>query len=151
MTLADDGPCSVLVLADSVHPDIPDFGDLPAHPHLHIGVLADRACIGPLVVPGRTSCLRCAHLHHRDADPAWPVVSVQWAQAVRAMRHPPLDPVLVSLAALQAAVLLRAWIQQPDDRTRWADTAVRLALPDCLPEYVERPPHPLCGCRWLAA
>ena len=151
MTVADDGPFSVRVLANAPHPDIPEYSEPHSNPHLHIGVLADRACVGPLVVPGRTSCLRCAHLHHRDADPAWPVVSVQWAQAVRTMRHRPLDPVLTSLAALQAAVLLRSWIQQPDDVTAWSDTAVLLTLPDCVPRRVERPPHPLCGCRWLAA
>lgn len=35
------------------------------------------AAIGPLVVPGFTSCLRCADLHRRDRDPAWPALAVQ--------------------------------------------------------------------------
>jgi bacteriocin biosynthesis cyclodehydratase domain-containing protein len=151
MTLDSQRPPHVTVLADAAHPDVPELVHLPSGPHLHVGILGDRASVGPLVVPGRTSCLRCAHLHRRDADPAWPVVSVQWTQAVRAMRHPPMDPLLVGLAAHYAALLLRRWIDHPDEPDRWADLCQSLSLPDAIATTRSRPPHPLCGCRWLAA
>ena len=41
-------------------------------PHLVATVRGQTGIVGPLVVPGVTSCLRCADLHRRDADPRWP-------------------------------------------------------------------------------
>ena len=46
-------------------------------PHLVVRSLGDAAWVGPLVLPGRTSCLRCADLSRRDADPHWPLVLAQ--------------------------------------------------------------------------
>jgi len=46
-------------------------------PHLPAGVDGLRAVIGPLVLPGRSSCLNCADLHRTDRDPAWPALAVQ--------------------------------------------------------------------------
>ncbi|HEX5142547.1 MAG TPA: TOMM precursor leader peptide-binding protein [Mycobacterium sp.] len=33
--------------------------------------------VGPLVIPGVTSCLHCADLHRSDRDAAWPTVAAQ--------------------------------------------------------------------------
>ena len=46
----------------------------------------DHGVVGPLVIPGLTSCLRCADLHRRDRDPAWHALAVQLtvARAARA-------------------------------------------------------------------
>jgi bacteriocin biosynthesis cyclodehydratase domain-containing protein len=33
--------------------------------------------IGPLVIPGVTSCLSCADLHRSDLDADWPAVAAQ--------------------------------------------------------------------------
>ncbi len=38
--------------------------------------------VGPLVIPGMTSCLRCADLHRSDRDAAWPAVAAQLRDAV---------------------------------------------------------------------
>jgi bacteriocin biosynthesis cyclodehydratase domain-containing protein len=35
------------------------------------------AVVGPLVWPGRSSCLRCAELHRADVDAAWPKLAAQ--------------------------------------------------------------------------
>lgn len=140
----------LIVLADSHHPDVPaHHGDgHPDRPHLHIGAAGAHAVVGPLVVPGMTSCLRCAHLHRRDADPAWPVLAVQWAQAARDQPARPTDPLLLRAAAVHALLLVRAWVDTPEDAGRWGDAAleIRLPAPTALP--IARPPHPLCGCRW---
>ena len=45
--------------------------------HLVAGVRETTAVVGPLVLPGRTGCLRCGDLHRADRDPAWPVVAAQ--------------------------------------------------------------------------
>lgn len=138
------------VLADAPHPDVPARFDHPTQdlPHLHVGVLGSRAVVGPLVVPGATSCLRCAHLHRRDADPAWPLLAVQWAHAVPAMSVPPRDPLLTRLAAAHAAQLVTTWADLPDQPGSWSGYALEISLPLALTSRRERPPHPLCGCAW---
>lgn len=143
---------SVSVLADAPHPDVPARFDDPAQdlPHLHVGVLGARAVVGPLVVPGTTSCLRCAHLHRRDADPAWPVLAVQWAHAVPAMAVAPRDPLLTRLAAAHAAQLVSAWADLPDQPESWSGYALEITLPLGVTSRRDRPPHPLCGCAWGA-
>lgn len=141
---------AIAVLAEPSHPDVPRYfdHDLQDRPHLHVGVLADRAVVGPLVVPGATSCLRCAYLHRRDADAAWPLLSVQWAHAVQTMPCQPLDPLLVQLAAAQAGLLVRRWTDARADPDAWSGYALELRLPDAIPQRLDRPAHPLCGCLW---
>jgi hypothetical protein len=137
---------TVTVLAGRQHPDVPATLDdeESARPHLHVGMLTERATIGPLVVPGRTSCLRCHHLHRRDADPAWPLVAVQWEQAMRRIGDLAADPLLARLVADHVALVLRRFA---DDGV-WSNLAWELRLPDGLGRIESRPPHPLCGCLW---
>lgn len=146
----DPAHATFAILADGPHPDVPAHFDhaLLDLPHVPVGVHGERALVGPLVVPGRTSCLRCAHLHHRDADPAWPLVAVQWAQAVAGMPVPPIDPLLTRLAAAEAALLVRARADRPDDPAAWSGFALDIRLPSGQVTRLERQPHPLCGCLW---
>lgn len=46
-------------------------------PHLPVRVRDGTGLVGPLVIPGVTSCLGCADLHRRDRDAAWPAVAAQ--------------------------------------------------------------------------
>jgi bacteriocin biosynthesis cyclodehydratase domain-containing protein len=46
-------------------------------PHLPVRVRDGVGLVGPLVIPGVTSCLRCADLHRTDRDEAWPAVATQ--------------------------------------------------------------------------
>lgn len=149
----DEEQSRLVVLADAPHPDVPAALELPqlAQPHLHAGAHGDRATIGPLVVPGTTSCLRCRHLHRRDGDPAWPLVSVQWAQALGGAPARPIDPLLARLAADACALLVRAWVDLPDTPHAWANLAIDLRLPWGTTHLRECPPHPLCGCLWQGA
>ena len=141
---------TIVVLADAPHPEVPAHFDHEVQdlPHVHIGVFGERAVVGPLVVPGRTSCLRCAHLHRRDADPAWPLLAVQWAQVVASLACPPIDPLLVRIAAAHATLLVRMWAEAPVEPERWGNRAIELRLPDGRATWLARPTHPLCGCRW---
>ncbi|WP_067535093.1 TOMM precursor leader peptide-binding protein [Nocardia crassostreae] len=67
------------VLADTLVPDPVLVAELvrDRRPHLSVRLRDGRGLIGPLVLPGETSCLRCADLHRCDRDPAWPQLSVQ--------------------------------------------------------------------------
>ncbi|OBB60947.1 cyclodehydratase [Mycobacterium sp. 852013-51886_SCH5428379] len=46
-------------------------------PHLAVRTRDGSGLVGPLVLPGRTSCLACADLHRSDRDAAWPAVAAQ--------------------------------------------------------------------------
>lgn len=145
----DESP-DLVILADALHPDVPADFDHPAMsgPHLFVSTYAERATVGPLVSPGRTGCLRCRHLHRRDADPSWPVLAVQWSHAIAGLPVVPVDPLLARLAADWAALLVRSWIDLPDDPEVWSDWCLELSLPLGDPQVRDCPPHPLCGCRW---
>ena len=51
-------------------------------PHLTVRVRDGAGLIGPLVIPGVTSCLRCADLHRSDKDPAWAAVATQLCRTI---------------------------------------------------------------------
>ena len=46
-------------------------------PHLQVRLRDGKGIVGPFVVPGRTSCLRCADLTRCDFEPEWPHLSAQ--------------------------------------------------------------------------
>ena len=51
-------------------------------PHLLVRVRDGGGLVGPLVIPGVTSCLSCADLHRSDRDAAWPAVAAQLRDTV---------------------------------------------------------------------
>lgn len=142
------------ILCSANHPDIVHDADaalidedIPG-PRLHVAVWDLAAVVGPLVVPGLTSCLLCHHLHRRDADRNWPMRSAQWSHFTRPApqgRH----QALISNAARIAALVLTAWSDsggQPDPR--WFNRAYRIDSTDINAHVLPRPWHPLCGCAW---
>lgn len=56
--------------------------------HLPVRVRDGAGLVGPLVIPGVTSCLRCADLHRSDADPAWPAIATQLCRTVGSADRP---------------------------------------------------------------
>jgi hypothetical protein len=111
--------------------------------HLVAGVRETTAVIGPLVVPGRTSCLRCADLHRTDRDPAWPVVAAQLT-GIRRRRAEPCDVVLATVAAGIAA--LQALTHLEGRPAPSAGATLELALPDWRLRRRSWPAHQRCGC-----
>ncbi|MBM7861089.1 hypothetical protein [Lentzea nigeriaca] len=71
----------LVVLAATLVPDPALVSSLMASrtPHLAVRVREGVGIVGPLVLPGRTSCLNCADLHRTDQDPAWPAIAAQLA------------------------------------------------------------------------
>lgn len=69
----------LVVLADDLVADPRVVRDLHATrmPHLPVRVRDHTGLIGPLVIPGITSCLTCGDLHRTDRDAAWPAVAAQ--------------------------------------------------------------------------
>lgn len=69
----------LVVLSDYLLADSPMIRELHAKgaPHLSVRVRDGTGLVGPMVIPGVTSCLGCADLHRCDRDPAWPAVAAQ--------------------------------------------------------------------------
>jgi hypothetical protein len=112
----------------------------------HLAASADEAIgvVGPLVLPGRTACLRCLDLTRTDRDPAWPLILAQLAG-----RKP--DP-LACDATLAAAVAAQAATQALDftDRAAAAGAVTNGTLELVLPGWQWRrrtwPRHRDCTC-----
>jgi hypothetical protein len=137
-------PSDVVVLTDPgpVDPAVRSALHLDQRTHLSVSVHAGQAIVGPLVVPGLTSCLRCADLHRCDRDPAWPLLAIQLSRTGR--RRPPQDAALcVSTAGLAASQIL-AFL----DRQEPASTSATLEWqpPDWRLRRRGWPPHPDCDC-----
>lgn len=80
----DSGDDDLVVLSDYLMSDPHLLRDLHSGkvPHLAVRIRDGSGLVGPLVLPGVTSCLACADLHRRDRDAAWPALAAQLRDAV---------------------------------------------------------------------
>lgn len=145
----DASPATISIVAGINGIDTPGalfdaHRELLESPHLPVSVHRARASVGPLVIPGRSPCLRCIHLHGRDADPTWPIVAEQWARARASWSHA-ADPLLAMLAAVSAASMVRRWVDAPESVD---GHQVRWQLPQAAPTIRKFSAHPTCGCLW---
>lgn len=74
----------LVVLSDLLVADPHVVRDLHAAgvAHLAVRIRDGTGLVGPLVIPGASSCLACADLHRSDRDAAWPAVAAQLRGAV---------------------------------------------------------------------
>lgn len=135
-------PALIVLAADTV----PDLGLAATlvqqrRPHLSVLTLAGRATVGPLVLPGRSSCLGCLHRHRVDADPGWPVVARALA------RQAPRSPVTV--AAMAAAFAAGQVLDLLDGQEVPAtiNGSIEWTAAGLSAGRRSRPVHPDCGCR----
>ncbi len=137
-------PANLTVLA--VDGPVPDdrLGALHAAdaPYLVVTLGVDSGVVGPLVLPGLTSCPRCADRHRSDRDPAWSALAVQLSVEGR---YGPASAVTVAtitagVAAQQALTFLDGG--EPD----CIDGTLELHLPDWRLRRRSWPPHAGCGC-----
>jgi hypothetical protein len=139
------------VLADAWHPDIlDDLGSLANDvPHLYVAAWGRAAAIGPLVIPGVSSCLRCRHLHRRDADPQWPRLLVQLAHGRPEVDA--IDSALLHIAGAHATVMATGFLDAHGDVDRyepWINRQRLVYAPEGVTMEEAMPAHPLCGCQW---
>lgn len=116
-------------------------------PHLPANVRELTGVVGPLVVPGHTSCLRCQDLHRTDRDSAWPLLAAQLATPTRQCREAG-DGVLATLVASCAALQVLAFIDGCDPVPATVDGTLEVTLPDWRIRRRSWPLHPGCGCTW---
>ncbi|PKQ32798.1 MAG: hypothetical protein CVT62_01735 [Actinobacteria bacterium HGW-Actinobacteria-2] len=107
--------------------------------HLVVRLEPERAVVGPLVVPGDSSCVRCSDLQLCAHDDAWPRLLAQLC----AQRTTP-DPLLLDWATTTAVTQIAAW----SDRRRPEVQGRTLELGRAELRLRARtiPIHPDCGC-----
>jgi hypothetical protein len=113
------------------------------HPHLVIRSLGNGACVGPLVLTGRTSCLRCHDLTRRGADPQWPAVLEQLSR-IRLEMPEAVAAWAAGYASAQALAFLNG------SAPELAGATAELLAPDFIARLRFWPAHPECGCSWLS-
>jgi hypothetical protein len=115
-------------------------------PHLVVGIVETTGVVGPLVLPGRTACVRCLDLHRSDRDPAWPRLLAQLAAPASTAA---CDVVLASSVATTAAQQALALLDAPGGvLPAAANGTLELAGPGWRYRRRSWPPHPACGCGW---
>ncbi|RJK98428.1 thiamine biosynthesis protein ThiF [Vallicoccus soli] len=114
---------------------------------LHVAVRETTGVVGPLVVPGATSCLRCQQFHRAERDPAWPRLAGQLAAGPPGTA--PCDAALAAATAALGALHALAWLDGPGERLpSSAGATLELTLPEGQVRRRPWPAHPSCGCRW---
>lgn len=112
-------------------------------PHLVVRCWGNGVSVGPLVLAGQTSCLRCADLARCDADPQWPVVLTQLSR-LRLESPPALLTWAASVATAQALAFLHGELPESGGAT------LELSWPDFVTRLRRWPAHPSCGCGWFS-
>ncbi|MBI3213597.1 MAG: cyclodehydratase [Mycobacterium sp.] len=146
----------LVVLADSLVADPRLVRELQQAgvAHLPVRVRDGAGLIGPLVIPGVTSCLHCADLHRCDRDAAWPALAAQLRDTVGTADRPTVLAT-AALALGQVDAVIRAVHGDPDPACGGPAPGPPATLSTTLEFDVRRgaittrrwPPHPLCGCR----
>ena len=139
----DERPDLTILAHDTPTPDERRqalHADSAAHLAVHLGV--DSGVVGPLVLPGFTSCLRCADLHRRDRDPAWGALAVQLTVGRR--HGPAADVAVATIVAGVAAQQALAFLDGDPPAT--LDGTIELRLPDWRLRRRSWSMHPECTC-----
>ena len=113
-------------------------------PHLAASPSEAIGVVGPLVLPGRSACLRCLDLARTDRDPAWPLILAQLAG--RQPDPPACDASLAAAVAAQAAAQALAFTDRPDQPGPVTNGTLELVLPGWQWRRRTWPPHPDCTC-----
>jgi bacteriocin biosynthesis cyclodehydratase domain-containing protein len=108
--------------------------------HLVVRVEGHVGRVGPLVVPGRSACLRCLDLVRTALDPRWPTLAGQHpGTAVEAQ-----DAVLAAAVAAHAAMQVLQLVE--GDTPASVGGTLELELPDWRWRRRSWPQHPGCEC-----
>ncbi|HEX6077019.1 MAG TPA: hypothetical protein VFZ32_17375 [Micromonosporaceae bacterium] len=110
-------------------------------PHLPVWLRDGVVVLGPLVLPGRTTCLDCVNLHRQGRDPHWPVLAAQLATSPH--HNEPAEAALVGFGAGLAATHALCHIDGGMPGT--VGGTVELT-PVGQVRRRSWPPHPRCGC-----
>ncbi|MEU8899066.1 TOMM precursor leader peptide-binding protein [Nocardia sp. NPDC048505] len=139
----------LVLLTDAVVADPRLTNELVLHrvPHLPVRIRDGKGLIGPLVLPGRTSCLRCADLTRTEIDPAWPHLAAQLLGRVGQAS----TAAVAATAALALSELESILTCSPARALGTLDATLELDLASHRIERRGWAPHPACGCHGICA
>lgn len=112
--------------------------------HLLVRLRDGAGLVGPLVLPGRSSCARCADLHRSERDPEWPGLAAQLLGRA-GYGSPAAVRATAALALGQVEHLLRGG---SGGEGAPGSLGATLELDLRADSLQRRPwaPHPRCGC-----
>src|SRR5215831_9157829 len=139
----------LVVLADTHRRELPAALARKLVPHLAVAASEAIGVVGPLVLPGRSACVRCLDLTRAERDPAWPLILAQLSAQVSA-DPPACDTVLATMVAAQAVAQALAFIDQGGQAPAVTNGTLELVLPAWQWRRLTWQPHPECGCRYRA-
>ena len=122
-------------------------------PHLLVTLRETTGLVGPLVLPGQSTCLHCVDLHRVARDRDWPALSVQLSQGQSGVNcaETTLVGATASLAAMQLLLLLdrrsaQADAADPELDLPAVDGTLEVRLPHGTVRRRAWSPHPSCPC-----
>jgi hypothetical protein len=139
------GP-DLVILTDALvpRPELLDELTTGAVPYLLVRIRDTVGIVGPLVVPGLTSCLRCADLHRAELDACWPHVATQLSG------HAQLADLAGTHAtaafAVTQALDATGWLRGGPERPVTCETTVELDLRSATARHRGWPAHSACSC-----
>jgi len=113
-------------------------------PHLTAAAGEAIGIVGPLVIPGRSACLRCLDMARAERDPAWPMVLAQLIG--RQLSTPACDCVLATSVAAQASAQVLTFVDRGGRADAVTNGTLELVLPDWQWRRRTWAPQPGCGC-----
>ncbi|PSL06624.1 hypothetical protein CLV30_1028 [Haloactinopolyspora alba] len=134
------------ILVDAPGAEQNEAADLIRHgvAHLRVLVVETTGVVGPLVLPGVSSCLRCHDLHRTDHDPHWPLALDSYTR-----RPPPAPACDAATAATVAGIATAQLLAHLDGHAAAAvDGTIEVTSPYGLPRRRSWSRHPACGCGW---
>ena len=141
----DRGP-DLVILTDAIVQEPLRVAALVAAgvPHLAVRMRDGAGIVGPLVVPGLTSCLRCADLQRCDRDECWPHLATQLAGRIQhadvAGTH-----ATAAFAAAQALDAVR-WLKGAAGPPATCNATVELDVYTADIRHRAWPAHATCSC-----
>ena len=113
-------------------------------PHLFISALDATAIrIGPLVIPGKTPCLRCLELSQLDQSPLL-------SQINQARNFAPISQLNLAAGTQVAGLIAQSVLNYLDtgfSELIGSQVIIDTARP-CNPQHIAYSIHPACGCAW---
>ncbi len=134
---------AVLAPVGPLDPEVPAALVREGVPHLFASVREITGIVGPLVLAGRSACLRCQELHRAERDPYWPRIATQ-LESFRD-NNDPCESTLATTVSAQAATQALSYL----DGTRepaTLDGTLEVDLSDWRWRRRSWDPHPRCSC-----
>ena len=115
-------------------------------PHLSAYVDDDVGVVGPLVLPGLSSCLRCVDLHRVDFDPDWAVLAAA-LHGVAGSGAPSTERATAAIAGAQIAEVAHRLRAQTADPPSITGRILQFRPAPSTVDSLPAPVHPRCSCR----